>query len=193
MPSFRTYNSPGGQQVYGIQYVFDVASGLFRPAYTTDFAATVSVGSVAITGVAPISGIIQFASTQNVNVVNTPFVSVANTAPIAVSGSVQSVNVESGLATVSNDAVSGSTGVVLAANSNRLAWFIQNLHTGGLMVRLGNTLPSTGNLNFILKGGTVINDGLGASWTDSPAIYRGNVSVSGLGGSPTLYTAWQIP
>ena len=56
-PSFRPFNSPGGQTINGVTYLLDVSSGVFRPAYTTDFAANVSisglgvtVGAVAITG-----------------------------------------------------------------------------------------------------------------------------------------------
>lgn len=101
--------------------------------------------------------------------------------------------VNSGSAYVSNSAVSGSnTGQVLfRANSARLGWFIQNLHTSGLMIRFGTSLPSTGFMNVLLKGGLQINDGNGGTWSDMPAIYKGPVSVSGFGGQ-ALYTAWEI-
>lgn len=95
-------------------------------------------------------------------------------------------------AVVSNDGVSGVSQTVFPSNSNRRAWFIQNLHTGGLMVRLSASMPTTGNLNFILNGGTVVNDGKGEMWKEFPAFYTGPVTVSGLGQSPVLYAAWQI-
>ena len=100
--------------------------------------------------------------------------------------------VSSGLASVSNDAVSGLNQVLFPANPNRLAWYIQNLHTGALMVRFSTSFPTTGFMNILLKGGAAINDGNGASYSASPAIYKGAVSVTGFGGAPVLYTAWQI-
>ena len=83
-------------------------------------------------------------------------------------------------------------GQVLAANPLRKAWFIMNLATGQLMLKLGSSVPTTGSMNMVLKGSTAINDGLGASWSDDQGRYRGAVFVSGLGGAPILATAWQI-
>lgn len=100
--------------------------------------------------------------------------------------------VPSGSATVSNDIVSGNNQVLFASNPNRLAVFIQNLHTGALMVRFSASAPTTGLMNVLLKGDTAVNAGNGGSWIDSPAIYKGPISVSSLGGAPTLYNSWEI-
>lgn len=137
--------------VNGVQYVFDPVSGVFRPAYTTDFAATVSVGAVAITGVAPISGIVQFASTQNVNVVNTPFVSVANTAPMPISG------------VVNTSVTTNNTDVVLAETSGinlltSISGILQqaNRLASGISGLLGSSLTDpafvTGAVTAIVTG-----------------------------------------
>jgi hypothetical protein len=92
----------------------------------------------------------------------------------------------------SNDGVTGTFGNVLASNPSRRAWFIQNLATGALMVRFSASNPTTSNLSFILKGGSAANDGSGGSWNDSPAVYTGPVSVSGLGGATVSCAVWQI-
>lgn len=97
---------------------------------------------------------------------------------------------------VSNSAVSGLAapffGTALPNNPNRRAWFIQNMGTGTIMVRYSSSMPTTGSLNFLLKGGVFQNDGLGASWSDSPAVYTGPVSVSGYRGAPIVYIAWEL-
>lgn len=98
----------------------------------------------------------------------------------------------SSAASVSNEFVSGSAQLVLPSTTTRKGWFIQNLATGSLMVRLSSSAPTTGALNFILRGGTSNNDGQGGSFSDSPAVYTGPVYVSGLNEAPMLYTAWQI-
>lgn len=92
----------------------------------------------------------------------------------------------------SNDTVTGTFGVVLSNNPNRRQWFIQNLHTGCLMVRFSNIMPTTSNMNILLKGGAAINDGNGASYSDDGGRYRGPVSVTGFGGAPVLINIWEI-
>lgn len=97
----------------------------------------------------------------------------------------------SGSITAPVAAVSGFAQFVLAANPNRLAWGISNLGTGALYVAMG-TIPSTGALHWVLKGGVNPNDGIGAVFTDSPCVWRGSVGVSGAFGVPLLYSAWQL-
>lgn len=93
---------------------------------------------------------------------------------------------------VSNTAVSGAAQMVLAANTNRRGWFLGNIGTGAMGVLLGGSNIGTGNLSFILKGGSANYDGNGASWSDMPAVFNGSVFVSGINGVPILYTAWQV-
>lgn len=150
--SFRTFNSPGGQVVNGVSYLYDTISGVFRPIYTSDFSASVTVGDIAVTG--------------------------GQIGPKA-------------SATVSNDTVSGAAGLVLASNTNRNSFFIQNLHTGALMVRFSSSPATSSNMNLLLKGGTAINDGLGSSYHSEPTTYLGPVSVSGYGGAPVSYLVWE--
>jgi len=76
-------------------------------------------------------------------------------------------------------------GQALAANSNRLEMFIQNIHTGTpLYVNLGATAASTGNFSMILNPSTVNNWG-GSSFGSSR--YKGAVQVSG-----GAWVAWEI-
>ena len=98
----------------------------------------------------------------------------------------------SGSATVSNQIVSGSNQTLFAANPNRLAVFVQNLHTGVLGIRFSTSTPTTGLMNVLLKGGAAVNDGNGGTWLDSPAVYKGPISVASFGGAPVLYNSWEI-
>lgn len=76
-------------------------------------------------------------------------------------------------------------GQALAANSNRLECFVQNVHTGTpLYVNLGTTAASTGNFSMILNPSTVFNWG-GSSFGSSR--YKGAVQVSG-----GAWVAWEI-
>lgn len=98
---------------------------------------------------------------------------------------------------VSNVLVSGISnigfGVILPNNPTRRGWFIQNLSTGRLLVRFAASIPTTGSMNMVLKGGITMADGLGASWTDSPAVYTGPVSVTGWDNStPIQYISWEL-
>lgn len=83
-------------------------------------------------------------------------------------------------------------GVGLPNNPNRRAWFVVNLGTGALMLKMSSTIPTTGNLDLFLKGATTAWAGDGASWTDSPAVYTGPVAVSGFGGAPCVYRMWDL-
>ncbi len=97
---------------------------------------------------------------------------------------------------VLNSGVSGLApaffGTALGNNPSRKGWFIANLSTGALMVNFSTNMPTTGVLNLFLKGASAAWAGDGASYTDSPAVYTGPVSVSGFGGAPCVYNAWQM-
>lgn len=67
----------------------------------------------------------------------------------------------------------------LAANSARGGWSIQNLSTNALFVKLGSS-ASTTDFNYILKAGSVANDGTGGSITQtSGVVYTGIITVAG--------------
>lgn len=72
-----------------------------------------------------------------------------------------------------------SAGTALAANSQRGAWQIQNLGTNPLFVLLGSGASAT-VFHVVLKGGSVADDGLGASISqDTGAVYTGIITVAG--------------
>lgn len=77
--------------------------------------------------------------------------------------------------------VTAAASDALAANSSRKIWSIQNLGTNPLFVRLG-TGASTTVFHFILKPGTVADDGNGQYLSDE--IWKGVVSYAGT--SPRL-------
>lgn len=83
-------------------------------------------------------------------------------------------------------------GIALPNNPNRRAWSAVNIGTGGLMIKMSATIPTTGNLDIFLAGATTPWAGNGQSWLDSPAIYTGPVSVSGFGGAPCVYRMWEL-
>lgn len=173
--SITGYNSTGDFAIFNIDKTNGgllVTQGCLD--YTQDSATVQISGAFAGSAPIPVSGVVQS--------------NVTNTAPVPISGVTQVAT----SATVSNDYVSGAFQVVLPATPTRKGFFIQNLATGALMVRYSTSMPSTGNLNFVLAGGTADNDGKGASWSEFPAVWTGPLSVSGLGGAPMLYTAWQI-
>ena len=73
------------------------------------------------------------------------------------------------------------TGQFLSSNTSRKAWFVQNLSVSyPLYVKLGSVGASSGAFNFVLNPANT--DGLGGgSYSDSPAVYTGPVSLSGMG------------
>ena len=103
--------------------------------------------------------------------------------PINVTG----YNFPVGATTVNNSTVSGSNGTVLAANSNRKSFFVQNNGTGNAIFVAYVAGASTAVRNIILKPGTAADDGLGGSLTDD--IWKGVVSVSGV---TPRFDAWEI-
>lgn len=181
---FNVYRRPGGQFLHGVTYIYDpdlivydavnvaATTGGLRPLYSTDLVFTAD--SVQISGI-------------NVNTDQLETINTSGTQYLAsISGQLI------GNLSVSNDGVTGTFGTVLGANPARKAWYLQNLQTGALMVRLGTSFPSTANLNMMLQGGTVINDGKGGVYEDEQGRYRGAVSVSGFGGATVSCAVWAI-
>jgi len=87
---------------------------------------------------------------------------------------------------ISNFTVSGSNGRILAANSSRREFFVQNLDTGVLYVKYGLG-ASASSFNFVLAANSATNAGDGGSLNDQS--YVGDVSVSGL--VPPRYISWE--
>ncbi len=83
-------------------------------------------------------------------------------------------------------------GTPLPANPLRKSWGIQVISTGALLVSMSASIPTTGSLDFVLKGATAAYAGDGGIYIDNPATYLGPVSVTGFGGAPVVYRAWQI-
>lgn len=81
-----------------------------------------------------------------------------------------------------------NNGDFLDANPSRKSWGIQNLGTGALFVKMGGTAGPT-SFSTILKAGTVADDGNGASYIDTSALYTGVVSASG---QFTRFSFWEI-
>lgn len=93
---------------------------------------------------------------------------------------------DKGGSTISNFIVSGTNGIVLAANENREEFYIQNLATGSLYVKYGQN-ASNDSFNFILAANTSTNAGDGGSLSDLN--YTGIISASGIIGP--RYIAWE--
>jgi len=185
-------------------YLFDAATiftpigkppitGSWRPLVPADLAANISlsgvsltIGSVAVTGgqvaisnpVTVGGGFLGITGTTNVNVANSI---------VPVSGIVTSVVLPS--TTVSTSTPSGTFGTILAANSSRKQWFIQNLGTGYLFVKLGVS-ASENSFNFVLKGASSSIGYDGSIFSDDGARWRGVVSVSGY--STPSYISWEL-
>lgn len=82
-----------------------------------------------------------------------------------------------------------SSATALASNPARGAWQIQNQGTNPLFVLLG-TGATTSVFHAILKGGSVNDDGLGASMSqNSGVVYTGIITIAGT--SPR-YTVLEI-
>jgi len=93
--------------------------------------------------------------------------------------------------TVSSNTPSiASATTAIAANArNRQGWFIQNLGTNTLFVRLG-TSASTTVFHVVLKAGTANDDGLGGSVSQTEGvIYAGEISIAG---TTPRYTALEM-
>lgn len=97
--------------------------------------------------------------------------------------------------TVSNYIPSGNlgttivTGNVLLANPNRIAWGIQNVGSGSLLyLKFGSAPAGSGSFNMLLKASAADFGADGGSFLDSPAMYLGDVSISG----STRFTVWEM-
>ena len=88
--------------------------------------------------------------------------------------------------TVSSGTFGVTNGTVLTQNVNRSLFFVQNLHTGILYLKLGTGASNT-SFNVSLKSCTVQDDGNGGAYSDNTWV--GPVSVSGVF---TRYTAWEL-
>lgn len=73
-----------------------------------------------------------------------------------------------------------SAGQILAAYVDRRCIVVQNLGTNPLYVKFGAS-ASTVDFDFILRGGAVDDDGLGAIMSFDVFSYTGVVSVAGSG------------
>lgn len=73
-----------------------------------------------------------------------------------------------------------TSATAIAANTSRKGWSIQNVGTNPLFVRLGSGASAT-VFNYVLKGGTGNNDGLGSSVSqmDGGTIYQGIITIAG--------------
>ena len=79
----------------------------------------------------------------------------------------------------SNTPAIASAATALSANTKRNGWQIQNLGTNALFVLLG-TGASTTVFHAILKAGTVNDDGLGGSMSQtSGTVYTGIITIAG--------------
>lgn len=85
----------------------------------------------------------------------------------------------------------GATAItILAANTARLGFSVQNVGTTAASVRLGSGASAT-VYHFALKGGSADNDGLGGSITfTSGVVYNGIVTF--FGASSAKVTALEI-
>lgn len=75
---------------------------------------------------------------------------------------------------VNSVAITTSAGTVLVPNGDRLAWWVQNLATTPLYVKMGAGASAT-VFDFILKGCAAQDDGSGGYISDE--VFKGTVSV----------------
>lgn len=91
-------------------------------------------------------------------------------------GGVETRPVPTGDPGVNSVAIVTVAGTVLVPNGNRLVWFVQNLGTNPLFVKMGAG-ASTTDFDFVLKACTAQDDGSGGYISDE--IFQGTVSVAG--------------
>lgn len=81
--------------------------------------------------------------------------------------------------TANTPAIVTSGGDVIAANSNRKGWMIQNVGTNALFVRFGTGASET-VFHAVLKGGTGDSDGNGGSISQMGGlVFQGIISATG--------------
>lgn len=72
-----------------------------------------------------------------------------------------------------------SAATALASNPARGGWQIQNLGTNPIFLLMGSG-ASTSVFHMVLKGGSVADDGLGASYSQNVGtVYTGIITVAG--------------
>lgn len=77
-------------------------------------------------------------------------------------------------------AIMTEAGDVLAANSKRKGFIIQNVGTGTIFIRFGTGASST-VFHIVLKGGTGDSDGNGGSYSQMEGtVFQGIISVAGI-------------
>ena len=87
--------------------------------------------------------------------------------------------------TASTPSIASATTAIAAAE--RRGWGIQNLGTNTLFVLMG-TGASTTVFNWVLKGGTGNDDGLGGSVAQTVgAVYQGTISIAGTSPRYTIF------
>lgn len=148
-------------------------------------------GYLGITGTVAVSNLNEIAALSSGNAFLASIsgsLSTNLTSPVNVTGSISLV----GNTATTLVGTSGNAGTILGTNTNRHAWYLQNVGTGIMLVNFSASIPSTGQFNILLQGGTVNFDGNGQSWSDQFGNYKGPVSVTGSVGSPILYTVWDL-
>jgi len=80
---------------------------------------------------------------------------------------------------VNTPSVITSAGEVLAANTDRYSWTIQNVGQNPIFVRYGGT-ASTTVFHAVLKAGTADSDGLGGSTgQEGSTVFTGSITIAG--------------
>lgn len=88
-------------------------------------------------------------------------------------------NIIAGASQANTPSILTTGGDVLSANTSRRGFYIQNLDTDPLFVRLGTGASST-VFHAVLKGGTAPDDGLGGSFSMMEGVvFQGVVSATG--------------
>lgn len=83
--------------------------------------------------------------------------------------------------------LTSTTGTVLVANPGRTGFSIQNSGTNPLFVLLGAGCTNNGTYHIVLKGGSAVGDGSGATFSLLSGVsYTGIVSASGTAPSFTV-------
>lgn len=88
-----------------------------------------------------------------------------------------------------NAGILTADGNVLAANTRRNWWGIQNLNTTVVFVKFGAGATTT-DYDICLKAGTAADDGTGGAFFDDT--YQGIVSVKAASGAPRVHVTEQF-
>lgn len=107
-------------------------------------------------------------------------------AQIGISGNVTNAPLKVG--SNSNSTISGTNGIILAGNQNRVRYFVQNLGINPLYVLEGTTLASSVSFSYVLSAGTTSGDAKGGILNPDSVIFTGQISASGI--QPN-YLCWE--